>query len=110
VEGAPAETAAPAPVATEATPAPAGEQKPNFDINSFNTFFGTSLKEESELKDVLKRASEHGDISKKYTEAEATRKTLEEKNRELLAGQDVMKYFSSPDAYIARKNWPIWTC
>ena len=60
-EGIPAEVVTPAPAATEATPVVAGEQKPNFDINSFNTFFGTSLKEESELKDVLKRASEHGE-------------------------------------------------
>jgi hypothetical protein len=103
VEGTPAEpVAAPAPV-VETTSVPAGEQKPSFDINSFNTFFGTSLKEESELKDVLKRATEHGDIAKKYEETEKSRKVLEEKAKTLEAGQDVMKYFSSPDAYIAEQ-------
>ena len=103
VEGTPAQpAAAPEPVA-EPSSAPAGEQKPSFDINTFNTFFGTSLKEESELKDVLKRATEHGDIAKKYEETERSRKALEEKAKALEASQDVMKYFSSPDAYIAEQ-------
>jgi len=96
VASAPATETAP----TEPASVVAGEQKPSFDINSFNTFFGTSLKEENELKDALKRANEYGDISKKYEEAEATRKTLEEKAKVLEAGQDPFQYFSSPDAYI----------
>jgi len=82
------------------TPEPAA---PSFDINSFNTFFGTSLKEEAELKNALKRATEYGDVQKKYEETEAIRKSLEEKNKELQSGTDPLKYFSSPDAYIAEQ-------
>ena len=44
-----------------------------------------------------------GSIAKKYEETEKSRKALEEKARTLEAGQDVMKYFSSPDAYIAEQ-------
>lgn len=98
-----AEAVPPAEVVTQPISTPAGEQKSSFDINSFNTFFGTSIKEETELRDALKRANEHGEISKKYAEAEATRKALEEKAKTLEAGQDVLKYFSSPDAYIAEQ-------
>ena len=94
---APAEPAAP-PV--QGTPPPA---QPSFNISDFNAFFGTPYKEESELKDVLKRATEYGDIQKKYTDAETARKALEDKNKELEASLDPMKYFSSPDAYIAEQ-------
>ncbi len=83
--------------------APAGEQKPAFSINDFNSFFGTSIKEETELKDVLRRATEYGDIEKKYSELETTRKTLEEKNKELEASLNPLSYFSSPDAYVAEQ-------
>ncbi len=84
---------------------PRGDQapKPSFNISDFNLFFGTSLKEENELKDVLRRATEYGDIEKKYTEAETTRKTLEEKTKELEANLDPLQYFSSPDAYVAEQ-------
>lgn len=81
----------------------AGEQKPAFSINDFNSFFGTSIKEETELKDVLRRATEYGDIEKKYNELETVRKTLEEKNKELEANADPLSYFSSPDAYVAEQ-------
>ncbi len=77
--------------------------QPSFNINDFNAFFGTPYKEESELKDVLKRATEYGDIQKKYTDAETARKALEDKNKELEASLDPMQYFSSPDAYIAEQ-------
>ena len=94
---APAEPTAPP---AQGTPPPA---QPSFNISDFNAFFGTPYKEESELKDVLKRATEYGDIQKKYTDAETARKALEDKNKELEASLDPMKYFSSPDAYIAEQ-------
>ena len=84
---------------------PAGEPsaEPSFDINSFNAFFGTPYQKEDELKDVLKRANEYGDIQQKLTAAEESIKALENKNKELEESLDPLKYFSSPDAYVAEQ-------
>jgi hypothetical protein len=57
------------PVPAEPAPAePVVPAAPAFDVNSFNTFFGTSLKEEAELREALKRANEFEGVSKKYQE------------------------------------------
>ena len=109
VEGAPAPAtppaapAAPAPAAP-VEPAPADPAaSPTFDINTFNTLFETSVKEEAEIREALKRANEFEGISKKYQELESGYKTLEEKNKELAEAQDPLKHFSSKDAYIAEQ-------
>jgi len=109
VEGAPAPAAPPAAPAAPAPAAPvepapaAPAASPTFDINTFNTLFETSVKEEAEIREALKRANEFEGISKKYQELESGYKTLEEKNRELTEAQDPLKHFSSKDAYIAEQ-------
>ena len=95
----PAVPAEPAP-AVPTEPAPVA---PTFDINTFNTLFETSVKEEAEIREALKRANEFEGISKKYQELESGYKTLEEKNKELSEAQDPLKHFSSKDAYIAEQ-------
>jgi hypothetical protein len=92
-------TPAPAPAVPVVTP----ESNPVFDINNFNKFFESPLKGEAEVREALKRANEFEGISKKYQESELSRKTLEEKNKELSAAQDPLKHFSSKDAYIAEQ-------
>ena len=109
VEGAPAPATPPAaPVepapAAPVEPAPADPAaSPTFDINTFNTLFETSVKEEAEIREALRRANEFEGISKKYQELESGYKTLEEKNKELSEAQDPLKHFSSKDAYIAEQ-------
>ncbi len=106
VDVAPTPATPPATPPAPAAPAPAepaAQAAPAFDINSFNTFFGTSVKEEAELREALKRANEFEGVSKKYQEVESGYKTLAEKNKELAAAVDPLKHFSSKDAYIAEQ-------
>ena len=106
VDAAPTPVTPPAAPPVPAEPAPAEPvvpAAPAFDVNSFNTFFGTSLKEEAELREALKRANEFEGVSKKYQDIESSYKTLEEKNKELAAAVDPLKHFSSKDAYIAEQ-------
>jgi hypothetical protein len=77
--------------------------QPQFDVENFNSFFGTPYKGEGEVKELLNRAAEYESIQKKFTELETSYKSLEEKNKELEAGTDPMQYFSSPDAYVAEQ-------
>lgn len=104
VDVAPTPVAPPAaPPAPVPAPGPEVVAPPAFDINNFNTFFGTSLKEEAELREALKKANELEGVSKKYQEIESGYKTLAEKNKELAAAVDPLKHFSSKDAYIAEQ-------
>ena len=106
VDVAPTPAAPPAVPPVSAEPAPAEPVVPSasvFDINNFNTLFETSIKEEAELREALKRANEFEGVSKKYQELESGYKTLEEKNKELSAAVDPLKHFSSKDAYIAEQ-------
>ena len=106
VDVAPTPAAPPAVPPVSAEPAPAEPVVPSasvFDINNFNTLFETSIKEEAELREALKRANEFEGVSKKYQELESGYKTLAEKNKELSAAVDPLKHFSSKDAYIAEQ-------
>lgn len=97
----PPASAPPAGVTTP--PIVSSEPTPSFDINTINKFFGTSLKEEAELREALKHAGEYGTMTQKYQELESKYKALEEKAKETPSLADPLSYFSSPEAYVAEQ-------
>jgi len=82
------------------------EVKPDLFFEELNKRFGTPIKTEEEFKAVLDAPKKISEYETRLSDYEATKKSADDYKRrleELENNQDPLKYFSSPDAYIAEQ-------
>ena len=95
----------PAPQPTQAAQAQP-EVKPDEFIETLNKRFGTQFKADDDIKNVFGLPKKVSEYETKLKESESLAKSVEDYKKkldELEGSQDPLKYFSSPDAYIAEQ-------